>query len=299
MSLVRLRHSVASLLLVGLLAPAAGLRAQAAAPGAAASTESWNVVTRGSLRSILSPKHDIKLSSRAAGIVEKIHLPEGSRVSAGDALLGLDAQQETAELAQAEATLRGIEAEYERTRTEFARAEDLFRDNIISPKQYDEFRTSNLVLRSRRDQAKAAVDLAKVRLENRTVRSPIDGIFLKTSKSVGEAVERFETIARVVDPSSLRLVVFCDSSLRGRFTIGKTAELLVQSSPQRETPASGLIQHIDPMVDAMSGTFRIVIEVTPTAEAIAGLPASLVVPGGPAVAAATPEAGTPVRAAGP
>lgn len=293
MFLVRLRRSAGSLLLAGLVG-AASLRAQPTAPtGTPGSTENWSVVTRGSLRSILSPKHDIKLSSPAAGIVETIHVPEGSRVSSGDALISLDSRQEAADLAQAEATLRGIEAEYERTRTEFARAEDLFRDNIISPKQYDEFRTSNLVLRSRRDQAKAALDSAKVRLDNRTVRSPIDGIFLKTSKSVGEAVERFETVARVVDPSVLRLVIFCDSSLRGRFTLGQTAQILVQSTPREESPASGVIQHIDPIVDAMSGTFRIVVEVQPSTDAVAGLPAALVVPPVTAVATIGPAAPPP------
>ena len=263
------------LLVLGLILPVLAPLTQAQTRS---NSDTLSAVTRGSLRSILAPLHDIKLSSRAAGVVEKLHLPEGSRVSAGDALLSLDSQQETAEVAQADATLRGIEVEYERAASEFARAEALFKDQILAEKQYLEYRSNHLVLKTKRDQAKAGLDLAQARLDNRTVRSPIAGIFLKTSKSVGEAVERFETIAQVVDASTLRLVIYCDPSILGRFQIGQTVPVQVQPTPERSATVNGTIHHIDPIIDASSGTFRIVVEIIPSDDAIAGLPAMLLPP---------------------
>lgn len=108
------------LLLLGIfLSVTFNVRAQAGA-----APDPLTTISRGSLRSILAPRHDIKLSSPAAGVVEKLYVAEGSRVATGNVLLSLDSQQETAEVAQAQATLRGIEAEYERaglTRTQLER----------------------------------------------------------------------------------------------------------------------------------------------------------------------------------
>jgi len=260
-----------------LAACAVPANAQTPASSLSSSPESWGTISRGSLRSVLAPKLDIKLSSRAAGVVEKIHVAEGATVSAGEAIISLDSQQEEAEVAQSLAVVRGIEAELERVTNEFARAQALFEDKISSDKQYDESRSLQKVTASRLDQATAALALSQVRLNIRTIRSPIDGIFLKTVKSVGEAVERHETIARVIDASTLRFVLYSDYSLLGRFAAGEKVAVLVQTAPRKETRVEGTITHLDPVVDSTSGTFRIVVEVKPSVGAIAGFAAMLVI----------------------
>lgn len=245
--------------------------------GAQTGTQAWSTPSRGSLRSVLAPKYDIKLSFPAAGIVEKILLSEGSRLRAGQPIMVLDSRQEEAEVAQATASLHGTQADLERAGTEFARIEALFKDRIASDKQFEESRSLLKAAQARVEQAKAVLTLAQVRLDNRTLCAPIDGIFLKTVKSVGEAVERFETVARVVDPSSLRFVVYGDYALLGRFLPGQKVSLQVQSSPEAENRVDGIVLHIDPIVDSTSGTFRIIIEVKPSEKAIAGLSALLII----------------------
>lgn len=245
--------------------------------GAQTGTQAWSTPSRGSLRSVLAPKYDIKLSFPAAGIVEKILLSEGSRLRAGQPIMILDSRQEEAEVAQATASLHGTQADLERAQTEFARIEALFKDRIASDKQFEESRSLLKAAQARVEQAKAVLTLAQVRLDNRTLRAPIDGIFLKTVKSVGEAVERFETVARVVDASSLRFVVYGDYALLGRFLPGQKVSLQVQSSPEAENRVDGIVLHIDPIVDSTSGTFRIIIEVKPSEKAIAGLSALLII----------------------
>ena len=259
------------------------LSALLATSGFAQTSSGLSPVSRGSLRSVLAPKHDLKLSSRAAGVVEKIHVAEGSPVKAGQAIISLDSQQEEAELAQAEAALRGIEADLERVTNEYERIAALFKDKISSDKQYEESRSTRKITESRRDQSRAAVELAKVRLDNRTVRSPIDGVFLKTVKSVGEAVERFEVIARIVDTSSLRFVIYGDYTLFGRYTDGQTVSVQVQSATQNDVRVSGTIEHIDPVIDATSGTFRIIVAIPPSPQATPGLSAMLSIGGNDSV----------------
>jgi multidrug resistance efflux pump len=133
--------------------------------------------------------------------------------------------------------------------------------------------------KSRRDQAKAALDLAQARLDNRTLRSPINGIFLKTSKSIGEAVERFETVALVVDASVLSLVAYCDASHLGLFQgPGQSVPVQVLALGEQQLTVTGTVRHVDPIIDATFGTFRVVVEVTPTDTVVAGLPGVLIAP---------------------
>src|SRR5437868_3714545 len=106
--------------------------AQMSAASAAAPAANSNAVgaPRGSFRSVLRPVLEVPLSSRAAGVVDTIYVPEGSTVKAGQPIIGLDADQEKAELAQAEAALRGAQAEVKRATAEFDRINQLHTENI-------------------------------------------------------------------------------------------------------------------------------------------------------------------------
>lgn len=234
--------------------------------------------TRGSFRSVLRPAVDVSLSARAAGILEVMHVAEGSAVKAGDPIMSLDSDQERADLAQAEAQLRGTRAEMERAGAEFDRIERLRADNIYSEKQYLDAKAQAELARSRYEQAQANLDSAKVRLANRSILSPIDGIFLKTNKTIGEAVERFETVARVVDVTSLEMVVYCDSQYFSLFQTGQRVDIKVFKSAEDQPLVTGTIVHTDPIIDPSSGTFRVKIKIERSAQAAPGLSALLIAP---------------------
>lgn len=234
---------------------------------------------RGSLRSVLRPAADIQLSARAAGVIEKFHVAEGARLNRGAPILELNSEQEKAELLQAEAAVRGARAEMERSAAELERIKPLIAENIYSEKQLADARAQVEISRARFEQAQAAAIAAKARLSDRTVVSPIDGIFLKTNKSVGEAVERFETVARIIDVSSLEMVVYCDSQYFSTFQNHDTVRIRVLKTAEQQPLVVGQIVHIDPIIDPASGTFRIKVLVPSSAEGAApGYTAMLLLP---------------------
>lgn len=242
--------------------------------GSQAELSDWGV-DRGSLRAVLMPVEDVRLSSRAAGVVERYLVREGERVSAGQILMELNREQEKAEVAQSEAALKAAEAELTRASKEFARAELLRTENISSEKQYEEATYQLALAEAARDRAEAALSGARDRLEARTIKSPIDGLFFKRSKSVGEAVAQFETVARVIDDSELELVVYAGSSLFGTLQPNRSATVEVMDGPGRGTKVPGTITHVDSLVDPASGTFRIKVRVEPSSVAGAGFAARL------------------------
>ncbi|HWL17256.1 MAG TPA: efflux RND transporter periplasmic adaptor subunit [Opitutus sp.] len=270
-----------SLIAFSLLLPCLPAAAQSSLNPAARETETFTLggsTSRGSLRSVLRPVLDVSLSARAAGIVEFIRVPEGTEVKASQPIISLDSNQERAELAQAKAAVRGADAELSRAENEFDRMQRLREDKIYSEKQLQEAKAAAELARSRQQQAVAAMELAKVRLENRDIVSPIDGIFLKTNKLVGEAVERYETVARVVDVTSLEMVVYCDARHFPLFKTGQQVQVRVLKSTEEQPIVTGTISHVDPIIDPSSGTFRVKVRIERSADAIPGLPAILIAP---------------------
>ena len=132
------------------------------------------------------------------------------------------------------------------------------------------------VAKGRKNERLANLSKAETRLRERYIRSPIDGIFLKKAKSVGEGVERLETVARVVDDTRLILIVYCDSSLFGEIdpSRGYSFELLDGPHKGRIIPAD--VIHIDPLIDPSSGTFRVKLRVRDREFASAGISARFI-----------------------
>lgn len=248
---------------------------QVALPGAGSTQED---AMRGSLRSVLRPIADIRVSSKAAGVIERFHVEEGAALKAGDPILSLDMDAERAELAQTVAMVAGAQAEFDRTNSEYERARPLSVENIFSEKQLVEARTARDLAASRLAQAEAARDLAQTRLANRTLTTPIDGVFLKTSKSVGEAVERFETVARVVDASRLEMLVYADAKYFKSFSPASQAKVRVALPTGGSVLIDAQVAHIDPIVDPSTGTFRIKLQVGVTDNISAGYTAILLLP---------------------
>jgi RND family efflux transporter MFP subunit len=279
MSCSRLRLPFAVLLPLVLLAEPGRAEAPASAdPAGSISLLPANSTTRGSFRSVLRPAIDVSLSARAAGVVDALNVPEGQEVTAGQAIISLDSDQEQAEVLQAEAAVRGAKAEMERAASELERMQSLRDDKIYSDKQFLEAKAQAAQARSRYEQNEAGLQMARVRLANRTIKSPINGIFLKTNKLVGEAVERYETVARVVDVTSLEMVVFCDARYFSLFKAGQHVDVRVLKSTEDHPIVTGLIVHKDPIIDPSSGTFRVKVKIERSEQSVPGLSAMLIAP---------------------
>lgn len=232
---------------------------------------------RGSLRSVLLPREDIKLSAASAGIIKSYRVEEGQRVISGEVILELDAREEEAAVNQSEAILDGAVAELEKARKDMERAEKLYNDNIQSEREYEESVYLLAKAESQYKQAQATLETTQIRLEKKKIKSPIAGIFLKKYKSVGESVERLETVARVLDDTRLELVVYCGSHLFGSLHANTTLNIEILDGPSRGEQATAEVVYVDPLIDPSSGTFRVKLEISPSESVSAGLAARLLI----------------------
>jgi HlyD family secretion protein len=123
-----------------------------------------------------------------AGLVTEVCVKVWDRVAAGQPLLKLDDRDlraslltEQANITVADATLRRIQDQFERTRKL-----GLCKPPIVSEDELDTSRNDVAVAQAQLEAARAAVAQTQALLERLVVRSPIDGTILQVNVRLGE-----------------------------------------------------------------------------------------------------------------
>ena len=166
---------------------------------------------------------------------------EGEAVSRGETLFRLDDRG-------ARAHLRETEARLDLAEKSLARVEPLLEREIVSPDRYDEAVALVAELR-------AAVAVAEQKMEDLTIRSPLDGVALRIDAEVGEVATPGEALAWVGQPTPLRVVAEVNEEDIPRVVEGQTALIKADAFPDRALEAS--VASITPMGDTALKTYRV------------------------------------------
>lgn len=248
----------------------------AAEANAERSGGSTSKIDRGSLRSVIAPREDVRLSTPVDGVIMEYYKKEGDAVVKGEAIVRLDDRLEKAEVERTEAMVLAANAELERAQKDFDRVMTLHGEKIASDKQKEEATYQLETAKSHAIQGQAAHDAAEVQLSYKTISSPIDGIFFKKNKSVGESVNRLEVVARVLDDKQLEMVLYCGPQLFGKFQVGQEVKVKLLDGPNKGMIVSAIVLSTDSVIDAASGTFRVKLDLNPSEYVVAGLAGMLV-----------------------
>lgn len=123
-----------------------------------------------------------------SGKVARIYVNEGDRVKKGQLLAELDTQSIRLQLAQAEAALAMARASLEDASRNLERMERLYQEKAVSEQQYEKVRLAYEAARAQKDQAEAAVNLAKHALDVSIMRAPFDGIIAAKNLEEGDVI---------------------------------------------------------------------------------------------------------------
>ncbi|MBW6415770.1 efflux RND transporter periplasmic adaptor subunit [Candidatus Methylacidiphilum fumarolicum] len=233
---------------------------------------------KGSYQAVLLPIADLRLSAKASGILEKFFFEEGACVKKGDIIAQLNSEEEKAEIARAEAEIGVHEAEVEKAEVEFKRIEGLYKEEIVSPKQFEEAKYNYQMAQNKLKEARALLITAQNRLESKIVRSPIEGVFFKKLRNEGESVERLEPVARVIDVSELQMVIYCESKYFGKLHPKDKLSVKLVDGPFAGKVVETTVVYVDPFLDPASGTFRVKLVMPASKEVVAGITAEVVIP---------------------
>nr|WP_063403084.1 efflux RND transporter periplasmic adaptor subunit [Prochlorococcus marinus] len=179
---------------------------------------STNFAPMVSALSMLESTKNVALKPQTDGTVIKILAKDGQRVKAGQTILVLDNEQQSAALdsAQSEAKKDQLNAE---------RYEFLYQQGATSAKTRDKYAVQAI---QSRDQAKA--DAAT--LGYKFVRAPINGLIGDLDKvKLGDYVKKGQTITGIVDDSMLWTMMQIPATQASQVQLGQTVMVASQTTP--------------------------------------------------------------------
>jgi multidrug efflux system membrane fusion protein len=208
-----------------------------------------------------APARVVELSAETDGRVESIGARRGANIDRNTVIVRLDERDRSARLAQAEATVRQREVEYE------ARAK-LKAESYVSEAQLQE----GVALL---EAAKAELTRARLDLEYMQVRAPFDGALQARAVEIGDFLKVGDPIATFVDNRTI-IVSANVSELDARFVhVGMIAKATLATGED----VHGSIRYVAPVADEATRTFTVELEVDNRDGAIrAGGTAELYIP---------------------
>ncbi|MBN1867847.1 efflux RND transporter periplasmic adaptor subunit [Candidatus Sumerlaeota bacterium] len=197
------------------------------------------------LPGVVEAQDDILLAAKGDGTVEWIGPREGQPVKKGAPIAKIDADVLIPQLRSAEAAESLAQAN-------FRRVDKLADQKVTSPEELDRARS---VLK----QAQAAVAIARRSVEDATLYSPIDGVVDQIPLDVGEFVNRGQTVARLVDVSTVKINLNVPEKDIAFFHVGQSAQVELPDPPGGET--TGTIAHIGLVADDLAKTFLVEVSI--------------------------------------
>lgn len=214
---------------------------------------------------VITPSQSLELGSPVSGQLAEVLVDRGAAVARGQVLARLESRLEEANLqiarlrAETDTELRLRETIFEIDRKTEKRLVSLVESNVASQQDIDrasrDARMSAWQLLKAEDSLQV-LDLernrAKISLERRSIRSPIDGVVLAKIANPGEFVDS-NALFRIVKLNPLHVEAILPMRLFGRVQPGMTGRVFSEQNQQSALEA--VVEVVDPMGDAGSGTF--------------------------------------------
>ena len=166
---------------------------------------------------------------------------EGRTIGGGYFLAQLDDAEERAKL-------RELEARAEFLESDVRRYERLVERNHVSAQTYQRAASAFAEVR-------AEIAAERERLDDYTIRSPIDGVVLRRDGEVGEIVDSDDVVFWVGEPSPLWIVAEVDEEDIPRVIVGQPALIKADAFP--DAVLEGRVESITPKGDPINKSFRV------------------------------------------
>ena len=242
----------------------------------------------------LMADQEVIVSSEIEGRVTEVLVDLGDRVKQGKALITILPDEQQFNVAQQEAQLRqaldrlGLKNENERVTDinqvpevrkaaadlkeaehRYQRVKELVAQSIASMQDLDQaesrYNSMRATLELTRNQVqnlisavsqhKAALDLARKRLRDTSVKAPFDGSIRERQVEVGQYVKPQTPLFELVNIDQLRLRAEVPEKMSSWVKVGNTVEVRVEAHPGRVF--TGKVSRISPAVDKEKRTFVI------------------------------------------
>ncbi len=195
---------------------------------------------------LILPLHEVKMGTPVEGLVKEVLVKEGDTVEPGQPLVRLVDDLEKLDVERAEKVLEKAKFDHEA-------AQKLLKENIGT-------REEALRKSIEHDLARIQRDAAVVRVEQKTLKAPLQGVVVSRGKEPGEAVQLHEVLLEVVHIRQVEAQFYLEPAQAQKVKTGDKKKLRIPSLPEpREI--EGEVVFLDPRMDAESGLYRVKLRV--------------------------------------
>jgi membrane fusion protein (multidrug efflux system) len=192
---------------------------------------------------LLEPHEVVNVSSPVAGLLDSVYVERGDQVDKGQIIAKLKSDVERAAV------------DLSRARAEFGqrkvvRNKELIKQELISSSEKDELETESRTAQLELRQAEAV-------LNQRTIKSPIDGVVVERFLSAGEFVQS-DPILKIAQLNPLNVEVIVPVNRFGGIHKGMKAKVRPEALVNGDFKAKVVI--VDRVIDAASGTIGVRLE---------------------------------------
>lgn len=219
---------------------------------------------------LIEASSEVDIGSPVTGVIGAIAVERSDQVHKGQIIARLKSSVELESVdlaalrASDEAEIAAATAAMNHAKREKERAVKLYRKQLVSRQFLDKAVTEYTLAvqkleqaRANRSQAKKELQLARAQLQQRTIRSPIDGVVTERYMSPGQRVQD-APIMKIVAIDPLKVDVVVPASYFNKLAPGQTMKIRPELAGLGEQNAS--IHIIDRYIDAASNTFRVTLE---------------------------------------
>ncbi|MDQ2823346.1 MAG: efflux RND transporter periplasmic adaptor subunit [Pseudomonadota bacterium] len=216
----------------------------------------------------LMPLTQATVKSKVSGVVLETTVQEGMTVTAGQVIARLDGGDQRARAAQQQATLDEASARLALAKKNNVNSEALLRQNYISRNAYDTTQNSVELAQASVAAARAQLDMARIALNDTTLKAPLSGVVSKRYVQAGEKLAPDMPVMAIVNLSQLTLEAQVPASEIPRIRVGQDVQFRVDGFDQRNF--SGKVARINPTTEAGSRAMLVYISVNNADGALRG-----------------------------
>ncbi len=216
---------------------------------------------------VIEPHDVVEISSPVQGILDMVNVERGDTVKKGQVVAKLKSGIEEANVrltkarADMEGDIHARKAEFELKKRSAEQLETLYNKKLASLHEYDDAKTLSVIAEFEYKKAIELRHLSQLELEHaqavldqRSLKSTIDGVVVERMKSPGEYVEE-HPVLKIAQIDPLNVEVIAPIQLLGSIQVGMQAE--VKAEPPVNEVFHAKVVVVDPVIHASSGTFGI------------------------------------------
>jgi HlyD family secretion protein len=216
-----------------------------------AAIERRDIIVDASATGAVEPINVVEVKSKASGQITQMPVETGTMVKPGDLIVQLDTRDVKNQYDQTLADVRAAEAKLQVSEAQKKRSDDLFAARIITAQEHETAALDYANSQAQLVRARTNLDLAQQRLEDATVRAPINGTVIEKTVSLGQVITSGTsslgggtTLIKMADLNQVRVRALVTEADIGTIAPGLSATVTVDAYPDR--PFRGSVEKIEP-----------------------------------------------------